>query len=515
MQQKTGYVLVWCRAAALAAVLVAAAPQAGAKGPDGRLTVEVVDQKSGEPIPARIRLEDSRGRPVRVPHQVMVSGGAVAFEGPLELPLRRGQYTFVIDAGPEFETQTGNFTIDRNAEDTKQVPLRRHVDMNGEGWWAGDLDCQVPTTAMPDWMRASGLNLVPLLATQNIDGDCDGTKLGDKAQESGVRFFGPWSSLAFYRGSGLLATGADGSFDLCRYKAGDPSVDVLDGAKEAGADVLALSADAWDLPLWLAGEKLTAVGVIHRGMGPKALPKDERGRPAPAMLYPGKEGPGRWSQAIYYHILNCGLRVPPFGASGSGSWKRPADNPLPGDGRTYVYCGDDFSRENWWEGLRAGRVVVTNGPLLRAQVEGWMPGHYFQLDQGQRRSFQIGLSLTFYHESPVEYLEVVRNGRVEFEVPLRDLIANKGQLPPLEFSGSGWFLVRAVTTDTRRYCYATTGPFYVVSGYRPRVSRASVEFFLGWLDELAERYKDDARSAAAVEAARPFWQGLLERADVE
>lgn len=31
----------------------------------------------------------------------------------------------------------------------------------------------------------------------------------------------------------------------------------------------------------------------------------------------------------------------------------------------------------WWEGLREGKVVVTNGPL-RPKVNGQPPGHVFQ-----------------------------------------------------------------------------------------------------------------------------------------
>ena len=107
----------------------------------------------------------------------------------------------------------------------------------------------------------------------------------------------------------------------------------------------------------------------------------------------------------------CGF--PPAAGSGTGTNRSPL-----GTNRVYVHCGDELSQENWLSGLRAGRVVVTNGPLLRTTVEGQPPGHVFHLDEGQSHQFQIALSLSFYEKAPVEYLEIVKNGRVEYEVRL-------------------------------------------------------------------------------------------------
>ena len=45
-----------------------------------------------------------------------------------------------------------------------------------------------------------------------------------------------------------------------------------------------------------------------------------------------------------------------------------------GYNRVYVHCGESTDVRGWWEGLRAGRVVVTNGPLLRPRVNGELPG---------------------------------------------------------------------------------------------------------------------------------------------
>jgi hypothetical protein len=88
-------------------------------------------------------------------------------------------------------------------------------------------------------------------------------------------------------------------------------------------------------------------------------------------------------------------------------------------------------------------------------------------------------------------------------------------LPPIELDGSGWFLVRAVTNNPNFHQFASTGPYYIESDYQPRISRASVTYFLDWLDAAAEKFGGNAAVAADIDAARPFWTDLAERANVD
>jgi hypothetical protein len=240
------------------------------------------------------------------------------------------------------------------------------------------------------------------------------------------------------------------------------------------------------------------------------------GRARDRSLFPGRSGNARWSEAIYFHILNCGLRLAPAAGSGSGTNDSPA-----GTNRVYVYCQDGFTEESWWEGLAAGRVFVTNGPLLRPRVAGHPPGNVFQLAAGERASFEIALDLGT--RTPVEYLEIIKNGEVAAAVRLTDWVDKQGRLPPVDFDDSGWFLVRAVTKDEQRHQFAMSGPYYVERGGRPRVSRRSVQFFLDWLAELEKRAQatstvdEAARDAMLAEqaVAREYFQGLLSRANAD
>ncbi|MDC0935634.1 hypothetical protein OAS39_05065 [Pirellulales bacterium] len=479
---------------------------------DGVLTLNVADETTGQPLAARLELRNARGRAVRIrpPGATLLDDG-IYFAGSVELRLRRGAYQFLIEAGPEYRTRPGNFTIDRRGEGVEHVTLLRRVDMASEGWFAGDLDVQLPLEAAEIAMQARGVDYVPVTVSKNIAGKClHLIKPANFAKSSAAPplLFGPWTTLDARRGGGVLFVGRDQSVDVCSLARDDRCNAGLQSAHEAGARSVARSATAWELPIWAASGLLDAVQIVE---GAQAATNDDHDRPPPNPLhYPGKLGHGRWAEAVYHHLLNCGLRIPPAAGSGAGS----DDDPL-GAGRVYTYCGDQFTRDGWLDALLSGRVVVTNGPLLRPRVEGRAPGHIFPLDDGDVREFQIALDLAFYEQAQVDYLELVKNGRVEHEIRLDELAAQAGKLPPLTFDESGWFLVRAITNNANYYQFASSGPYYVESNDQPRVSAESIQFFLNWLADAETRFADDAAALADIAKAREFWIELSQRATAE
>jgi hypothetical protein len=432
---------------------------------DGRLTIELVDSESGQPLAARMHVKNARGRAVtvRLPGTAEY-GGHFYIDGRLTIPFRRGQYTFELDAGPEYLTQSGHFEIERHADDSKRISMKRFVKLASEGWYGGDLDVARRPADLPLIMRAEGLHILPT-------------------------------------------------------HEGKPS-EVI-GAQEINGRIIARAPYAWEMPLWLASGKLDAIQLIHYGVAsPRVrngdVDNEQGGRPRDPILFPGRSGNGRWSEAVYYHVLNCGLRIPPAAGSGSGT----NDNPV-GTNRVYVYCEGEYSDERWWEGLEAGRVFVTNGPLLRPMADGRAPGYVFRLDGSGPLLIEIGLDLAT--RVNVEYLQIVKNGRVEAEVRLADWKERKGRLPKVRFDTSGWFLVRAVTSNPSMYQFASSGPWYVEQAGRPRISRQSVQFFLDWIKAAAARENDTsqlnstsgASTPAEWQSARQFFEELHAKANAE
>jgi hypothetical protein len=453
---------------------VHAAPRA-----DGELRIEIVDSETKQPRAARIHLSAGRTaspvpvkqarakRPVRLNLPGAAEfGGHFYIDGKASLPLTAGPYTFELEATPEYLNQTGQFQIERHADDSKRIEMKRFANLEKEGWYGGDIDFNRHAKDVPLILRAEGL--------QDVHTSDYARLLTDAPAQSAIR---------------------------------NPQFPIG----------IAAVPYAWNLPVWLANDKVQAINLIHRhALRDGVVDNEKDGRPRDKSLFPGPRGNGRWSETVYYHVLNCGFRIPPVAGSGSGD----NDSPV-GTNRVYVHCGSEFSPNAWWEGLEAGRVFVTNGPLLRPSVEGEPPGYVFRIEPGHSLTLEIGLNLAT--RVPVDYLQIIKNGKVETEIRLADWKDRQGKLPPVTFDASGWFLIRAVTKNTQTYQFASTGPYYVDQAGQPRVSKASVQFLLDWIDAAEAHLRDDTKAPdeerekqlAATESAREFFQDLLRKANTD
>jgi hypothetical protein len=496
---------------------VAAHTDRAVAGSGGQLKIEVVDRDTGKSLACRMHLTNAAKRPLKAP-KVPFWHDHFVFSGSVTLKLPKGEYAFEVERGPEYLARSGHFTMDDFSEDTKTVDLKRFVDMAAEGWWSGDLDVERPAKDLELLMEAEDLHVVELISWPNRRNLLAKTAVSDSrlVRFDGNRFYHLGGGTDARSGGTLLFFNLPQPLDMDGFKAEFPPMqDSIRQAKlQDHAWVDAEKAYGWDLPIWVASGQLDSVQLANRNLGRKSAVNNEAGgKPRDKLYFPDPAGNGRWSERIYYHLLNCGLRLPPTAGSGSGA----VGNPL-GYNRMYVHVDGEFTYEKWWEALGQGRVVVTNGPLIRPNVEGEMPGHVFRADAGQQIDLEVGLTLST--RDRVSYLEIIKNGELAHQVRLDDWAKMGGKLPPLNFNESGWFVIRAVTDVPDTYRFATTGPYYVEIGGGPRISKSSVKFFLDWVTERAKDLKlDDAEEREAVlkchRKARDFWQSLVDKANAE
>jgi hypothetical protein len=488
-----------------------------ASAADGQLLLSVVDKETGQPIACRIHLQNANGRPVRIPGTV-AWGDHFDFSGKVLLKLPIGNYTFVMERGLEYLDMTGHFRIEHFADDSKQIELHRFCNMAKEGWWSGDLDVQRPDKDLPLLMQAADLHVAPLTTFSNAKTEWSRRALpaNPLVESDGNRYYHLLGGEDQTPGGLMAYLNLSKPLDLKMPSPDSPLDHVADARRQEGAWIDARSASAWDLPIWVALGRIDSVEVNDREFvrdpGPAPMPAIPGERPRDRQQFSPPLGIGRWSQRVYFHLLNCGLRIPPTAGSGSGVSFNPA-----GYNRVYVYCGEQFSYENWWAGLRAGKVVITNGPLLRPTVEGEPPGHVFKAATGEKVDLEIALTLST--RDKISYVEIVQDGRVIHEVRLEELQKAEGKLPHVGFDKSGWFLVRAVADNSKTYRFAMTAPYYVEIGDEPRISRTSVQFFVDWLDEREKQVKIDAAvhdaTLAELHKARDYWQALLSKANAD
>jgi hypothetical protein len=238
------------------------------------------------------------------------------------------------------------------------------------------------------------------------------------------------------------------------------------------------------------------------------LDNEAWGKPRDKERFAGPHGNGLWTQEIYYHLLNCGLRIPPSAGSASGVLPNPI-----GYNRVYVQVNGDLTWEQWWSGLRAGRSFVSNGPLLRCKANGQLPGHVFR---SGGKPVAISLEVTVTTRDPKGMIEVIQNGTVVRSLPYFGTNSNH-TLGPMEFPEPGWFLVRVVADVPHTFRFASTAPFYVeFTGKADRVSRKSAEFFLDWVQQRKRGVRvDDPDQRNAVlqhhTAAEDFWRDAVSK----
>jgi len=482
----------------------------------GRLEITVVDKDTRKPIPCRIHLKRANGKPWKAERMPFWQDHFV-FPGDITLKLPLGGYTFVLERGPEYVDCTGNFTINNFADDSKQVELQRFVDMSKEGWWSGDLDVHRPPSDIQLLMEADDLHVVPLTTWWNDTSDWTGKPLPKSLLLSfdGDRYCQIMSGGQQRAGGTLLFLNLVAPLLLRDASPEYPSpVTFIDKARETPQAWVDLSRPYWwDLPMLVANRRIDSVQIANGQLcRDRAIANENGGKARNLKTYPGVSGGGQWSQDIYFHLLDCGIRLPPSAGSGSGI----APNPV-GYNRMYVHLDGEVSYEKWWESFRAGQVTISNGPLLRPNVEGQPPGHVFQGEPGRTLELEIGLTLST--RDPISYLDLIKDGQVVASVRVEEFVKNH-KLPTMKFDHSGWFLIRAAADVPSTYRFGMTAPYFVEFDHQPRISKHAVQFFLDWVYQRARQIElaDPAQRAAVLEyhrTAREFWQDLLKKSNAD
>lgn len=514
-------------AATLAALATASDLSAGG----GTLLLRVTDGPGGPLVPCRIHLRNQAGVPRKVVGQPFFADHFV-FPGEVKLELPRGTYTFDIERGLEYARVSGHFQIVDFADDEKTIELKRACDLAAEGWWAGDLDVARPQRDLELLIEAEDLHFVavaPPAGDRPAPGRLERTQRG-AVRLSGQRYYEPARRWATRGGDALwcyrVAVDDSALVGAATSAGGAASAESSDkgfanaAARLAWPELLrSAAAEGWldvergpldELPAWLASGAISGYRLLP-GTVPHQVPGAAQAKPATARGKTPARDPAAApleNQETFFRALDAGLRLTPTAGSGSGREPNPLGSP-----RMYAWVDPaEFSDATWWRAVAAGRVVVTNGPLIRPLANGRPPGHVFRVPAGDTLEVDIAMNLTT--RDPLSYLEIIRDGRVAVSLRL-DAWAKTGHFPPLEFDRPGWFLVRVVTDEASTYRAALSGAWYVeVDGQPPRVSRRAAEHFLQLVERrITPTTPDDVRHP--LDAARRFWQTRRDEATAD
>jgi hypothetical protein len=451
-------------------VAVARSGKTVALPPAGKLSLTVIDPKSGKPIPARVGVYDASGRmPMPGAQAVEIrrfsdkvrrhwvnertmwptaNRQAFYIDGSYEADLPAGRYELAITRGPEYRAHRSTFEVRPGQPTEVSVSLDRFQDLPAKGWYSGESHLHLSREQVIDkdvWAQvaAEDLKVSNLLEMGNIDG----TYFKQPA----------WGVAGRYERDGFIMvsgqedprTGHRGHTIQWNLKAPVHQPPerfysyhrVFEAARKQGA----------------------LTGYAHLGElfnGPRGLALDV---PFDLIDFIEVLQGGRLYTDAWYSFLNLGYRISPVAGA-----DYPFFGPtLPGVERTYVKVDGALTANGWFDGFRAGHAYVTNGPFLEFKVNGREMGSEIRVPKGTRLDVSAIATMNPDHEK-LSRMELVVLGDVAAKVEAtggekvelrQQLIADK----------SMWIAVRAY--GQRQAPWNTTGahsaPIYVVVDDQP------------------------------------------------
>jgi hypothetical protein len=189
----------------------------------------------------------------------------------------------------------------------------------------------------------------------------------------------------------------------------------------------------------------------HNTFGFEAEPEALTGRLDAFNVFDGSRQ-GTYAER-YYRLLNVGLRLP---ISTGTDWF------LYDFARDYVRVPENLTVQGWLRGLREGRCVATNGPLLTLTVDGKEVGDVIRLDKPS--TVRVEAKGVGRHD--FEQLQLMRNGKViEAKAAAQRDGGYAAQIVrEVRIDEPTWFAVRIDAkskNELDRPLYAHSSPVYV------------------------------------------------------
>jgi hypothetical protein len=159
----------------------------------------------------------------------------------------------------------------------------------------------------------------------------------------------------------------------------------------------------------------------------------------------------------FYHYLNAGIRVP---------FSTGTDWFMYDLARVYTRVDGSLGIQSWLDALAAGRSFISNGPLLRLNIEGKDLGGTVELPGGREVSVRAEASGRLGFDK----LQLIQNGKIisEIEPQPKDGYVEARLDRNIQIDEPSWLALRVSTQASNefgRQLFAHTSPIYInVSG---------------------------------------------------
>ena len=502
------------RRALLLAVCAFAVVSAALTTREARLAVTIVDAKTGEPTPARVRLlngagsaltpngalaisESGLGAPAeaisvlygrddRAEGFVLQQDGSFYVDGSFAMNLPPGEYQLEISKGYEFVREKHDVNAGPGRGIELDVSLKRWIDMPARGWYSADDHIHLrrspkDNAAILRWVAAEGIHIGNLL------------QMGDFWTYVFSQY--GWGEAGRYReADNLLASGQE-----------EPRTPEIGHTISLGANDFVRSRDdyySFDRLFDRIDERGGISGFAHQAMsfhGYRGMTLNvlrDKVDFVELLQFCVEGGPLHTEH--YYRFLNLGYRLTALAGSdfpwcGRGEIGSPERTSQIGDARFYTYVGDEFSYESWFAALKAGRTFASTGPIVEITVNGTGPGETVNVAPGA--TLHVAAK-AFGHASqiPLTELEIVGHGRVLKRAVAQNNSEELSIEMELPVTHGMWLAVRATAGPTQ---IAHSTPVYVtVNGggfHDPEAAAANLALCERDLQEIEQELANPGR----------------------
>ncbi len=454
--------------------------------------LQLRDAANGQLCAARVGLFDANGRtPLPGPEALLVEtfsdqrrlvfvrpGNATwpaprphAFyvDGTYRMRLPPGRYHLVVSKGPEYRVEQVDVLLEANSRRQLSLALKRWRDLPADGWYSGDVHLHIdrrssPNSAILAQMAAEDVHVASLLEMGNLHTThFRQTAWGEASEARRDNYLlvpGQEDPRLSHRGHALALHLQRPVRDPQRYFLYH---EVFEQVRRQGG----VTGYAHLAGEWFGAERGLAIDVPFSLVDVLEILQF-----------------GRCNTEAWYRFLNLGFELAP--AAGS-------DFPyldLPGAVRTYVWVDGELTSGAWFDGLAAGRSFVTDGPMLRFEVNGFGPGTRLELATGDpliiRAVAEINPDL-----GQIEGIELIVHGDQAREVRAEDGAETLRLEHRLQAEEGLWLAVRANgRSRSGGTLVAHSAPVYVrLAGgrfWKTATVGASIEHLHGLLAELTE-----------------------------
>ena len=474
--------------------------------------VALVDARSGEPLPGVVRATASRHSKVLTIKELLPRGqGLEEIKDPsgglypildwyslpseAEITLPRKQIFLEAFSGLESELARVDLDLRKTVPEKVTIPIRFFSQISRDQWYGGNTHLHLDDLDIDGARRYLSeipyVDRLDILFISYLERGISPSKprTGTRADASYITNRFPIGELDRFQQDGPLLSNGEEHRNNLPERTGYGHVMLL-GIRELirpvsiGRQIEGEGSDGVPLQKGILEAKRQGGTSIwcHNQYGWEDVPNFIAGNLDALNMYDG--GPERSAYDTWYQYLNAGLRVP---ISTGTDWF------MYDLARVYVQFDGPLSTKSWLQALAEGRSFITNGPLLKFEVEEKGIGEVVSLSKpGSLRVTGVAQG-----RHPFGRLELIRNGNTVSQVEsIRQGGHFKAKLDlEVQVDEPSWLALRTEGSGNSYYgrpLFSHTSAIHVsIGGKLPKQSQARKAL----LQEMEKAVSDIQRKA--------------------